>query len=398
MAERLQPHGTERGFLMEKNQMGKEEKNRKWVPWVALFCLITLGIEIRIVSLPFISPDMEIFLLPWYEKITATGFHALAGEIGNYTPIYYFLLYLVSLLPLAPVMAIKLISILFDAGGAILIGFIVYKLFANKNYAYTASLIAWFLPTVFVNSALWGQADSIYTFFILLFVLYALEEKYVPAMLFYGIAFGFKLQTIFLLPAVILLWFWKERVKLWHYALFFAGCFITFVPSLIAGRTILSCLNPYMKQINDTNALNMNMPNVFSIIGDSSTIQQCAPILSNIGILLAIAAEGVVLLKGIYCADQSMEKWIRLSVLSVLVANFFLPHMHERYTYVAVLLGIVMFFESRVEKACFLTIVAHASIATGSVIFKRFLSPFSLWGWILLAVIGVMLWRVSRQD
>ena len=66
------------------------------------------------------------------------------------------------------------------------------------------------MPTAFSNSALWGQCDSIYTAFVVFTLYFMLEEKYNLAFIMYGFALTFKLQAIFILPCIGII-FLKNR-------------------------------------------------------------------------------------------------------------------------------------------------------------------------------------------
>jgi len=169
----------------------------------ALYGLILLGVAIRIYFLPHISLDMKAYLIPWYDYIAAHGaWAALGEEFSNYTPPYLYLLALATLGKgfFSKVTAIKLLSIVFDFSNAYLV-FRIVKLQAQKEYLPLAAAALFLcLPTVALNSSAWGQADSIYAFFILASLFYLLQDKPLPALILFGVAFAFKAQAVFLLP------------------------------------------------------------------------------------------------------------------------------------------------------------------------------------------------------
>ena len=62
-----------------------------------------------------------------------------------------------------------------------------------------------FLPSVFLNSGVWGQCDAIYVSALLAFLYYAMRGNSGKAVLAYSISFVFKLQAVFFAPLLLLL-------------------------------------------------------------------------------------------------------------------------------------------------------------------------------------------------
>ena len=67
----------------------------------------------------------------------------------------------------------------------------------------TAFLLALALPTVWLNSAYWGQCDVVFTSLCIGMAYGVLKGKGNLAAVFWALAFSFKLQAIFVLPAII---------------------------------------------------------------------------------------------------------------------------------------------------------------------------------------------------
>jgi Gpi18-like mannosyltransferase len=136
--------------------------------FTAAFFLI--GIGIRLVGAGVISKDMQSFLTPWYQAIAALDWPAaLRGEFSNSSPPYLYLLTLVAKanVPVRPVVAIKLLSVLFDVVNA----FLIYRIVGLRAEGRTLPLLAaglfLCLPTLAMHSAAWGQTDAGYACFIL---------------------------------------------------------------------------------------------------------------------------------------------------------------------------------------------------------------------------------------
>src|ERR1700736_1807601 len=107
--------------------------------------------------------DYIKFIRTWYNFIHSHGgFTALKYNFSNYPVSYLYLLAIATYIPLSKIIIIKLISVFFDLLLA-LFTYLVVRLKYDKSYApIIAALLALFIPTVVLNSALWSQCDSIY--------------------------------------------------------------------------------------------------------------------------------------------------------------------------------------------------------------------------------------------
>lgn len=136
-----------------------------------LFVLALIGISlvailIRFSYKDFISVDMRDFLLPWYEEIKGKGgFPALRDRVGNYNILYQTLIAFLTYIPVPPVAAYKLLSCLFDFACAVTGGCMICRLGKDKWKGLAGYALLLLSPVTGMNSALWGQCDSVYTFF-----------------------------------------------------------------------------------------------------------------------------------------------------------------------------------------------------------------------------------------
>lgn len=332
--------------------LGENKKhNNAYIPldFILWGVLILAGIVIRIVCVDYITQDMRGFLLKWYEQIKAGGgFRALSQEIGNYASIYYVLMAIVTYIPMEPVSAIKLISIVFDVVLSVGVGFVVWNKDKKSKNALCAGVITWLLPTVILNSAMWGQADAIYSAFLIWTAYFVLKKNYPAAMFVWGLSFGFKLQAVFWLPVLLLLWFWDERCRLWHYMMAIVAYITTMIPAAIAGRSFKSQIKTYILQMQDNDVLTLNMPNIYTLLGKSEVIDENVSMISTLGILATMLCLGILLYYLIIRVKEwSSSIWLKAVLLSVLIINFLLPHMHERYTYSAIIVSVILVFFER---------------------------------------------------
>jgi Gpi18-like mannosyltransferase len=107
---------------------------------------------------------------------------------------------------------VKLAPTIFDIATSILV-----YMFLRKQLSFKQSLIATvfyaFNPAIIFNVAVWGQFDAIYTFFLLLSVIFALKRKPEVSAVVLAVALLTKPQGIALLPLVAVLIFKKDGLK-----------------------------------------------------------------------------------------------------------------------------------------------------------------------------------------
>lgn len=303
------------------------------------FSLI-LAVILRISLIDYISNDYINFLEPWYDFIKSHGgFRAMKFKFANYTPPYLYLMAIATYLPIPKMYAIKLISIIFDFVAAIFVYKIIKIKYKNKFLLKTSYLITLFAPTLVLNSTVWGQCDIIYTTFLLASVYYLIKKKNTKAFIFYSIAFSFKLQSVFLF-SLFLIMFLKGEVKLRQFFIIPITYIIFIFPSWIAGRPFLDLLEIYIEQKNAYKQLSLEAPNLYQWLPDEHF-----ELISKWGLITA--AFVIILL--CFIAYKNIDKVnkeiiIKLSLLSALIVPYILPQMHDRYFFVADIIGIIYAF------------------------------------------------------
>ena len=319
---------------------------------------------IRIIGLLFReSLDISDFIIPWYNTLAEKGFSAFAQPFSNYTPPYLYLLWLITatqaFLPKA--VAIKLLSIVFDIGNALMIYKILKVKTPKSNTPYFGALLFLALPTVFLNSSFWGQADAIYTFFLLISLYFLLQEHPSIAMIAVGVAFAFKAQAVFLAPFLLLLTI-NKRIPWYSYLLIPLVYLGMMMPAVMAGRPVGDLLGIYLNQVGTYHSLSMNAPNIYLLIPDTYY--------SDV-VMIGAVTTGVIVVAWVIYYSQKMSNpssaaLILCAAVSAFMLPFFLPKMHERYFYLSdVLLFISAFYIPRFRFLSFISQVV--SILTYSV-------------------------------
>ncbi|OYO42636.1 hypothetical protein CG709_21095, partial [Lachnotalea glycerini] len=227
---------------------------------------------------------------PWIAKMKEMGgFKGLSGDFYDYTPAYVFIVLMLSYLPVKLLYSIKMVSVLFDIIMSIMSGVIIYDITKNRTKAIGIYSIMMLAPTVANNSALWGQCDVIYTTAILCAIYHLMNDRPAKGMLFYGIAFALKLQSLFVFPALIVLWALK-KVDLKHFLFMPLMYFFGIFPAWIAGRPLKELILIYAVQADKSPQLSLGYPNIYQIVGttDFLEVYSSAAIWLTLGFMMIV--------------------------------------------------------------------------------------------------------------
>ena len=304
--------------------------------------LVFLSISLRVISLPYSNFDLATYNLPWYQILIDQGISkALATNFSNYSPPYTYFLALATLTHgfLPPIIALKLIPVSFDLLGAFYIYKIVRLKYQQGYIPYLAAAIYFTAPTVILNSSYWGQADSLYTVFLLACLYYLMAEKPFLAMLAFGIAFAFKAQAVFFFPFLCLMAI-RKRIPWIYFGIIPLVYLIAITPVVLLGRPLLDTLLIYASQSSSYTRLSVNAPNLYLLFSN-----KFYALIMPSGLLIAI----ILLIYWIYTSAQSKNtlnpNYLLLTAfIATAITPFLLPKMHDRYFYPADVLSIPLAF------------------------------------------------------
>ena len=213
-------------------------KKKKVYEVILIISIVLLALIVRIHYINVESYDFIVFLKKWFITLkTNGGIFGLKESVGDYNAPYIQLLAILTYLPIKPLYSIKALSIIFDYLGAIFAGVLLYKFTKNKNLSYVCSFVILMLPTVVFNSSRWGQCDFIYTTFIILSLIFLVDDKPFRSFIFLGVAFAFKLQTIFILPIYILYYISERKFPIYYFLIIPIMDFILCIPSMLMRKT-----------------------------------------------------------------------------------------------------------------------------------------------------------------
>jgi Gpi18-like mannosyltransferase len=305
--------------------------------FLAAVCAILVYIRMRMFD--NLSRDYMIYLKPWLAQLSVmTLKDFLSIPVGNYNLIYMYFLYAISKIPVNSVYLVKGLSCLFD----VLTAYYAMKLVSLKKSKINLKLITYFtvlaLPTVILNSAYWGQCDSIYTAFALAGLYYALIKRPSLSAVMFGLSLAFKFQAVLALPVLIILLF-KRRLQLIHLAELAGIYIVTLLPALFAGRSVHDTFFIYFSQVQSQSDLTYNAATFYTLMGNASYY-----IFNSVG----IAAAALVALTSLYEAYRNAAKLKNGTIIDFLFAfslflPYFLPSMHDRYFYIADICAIIYF-------------------------------------------------------
>jgi len=309
---------------------------------IYIFLIIT-GIIIKALMLSVKVGDYVCFLEPWMNFIKSHDyFSSLKHSFYNYTPSYIYFLIGITKFGLNPLYSVKLFSIFFEYVLAYFIGKSIAERYNTKITIWASIAIIPLLPSVVLNSSYLSQCDSVYSAFVIGSIYFILKKKPFFSVLFLGIGFMFKMQSVFLLPFFFVMLL-RGNVKWYYFILIPFIYFISILPAWYYGRSLSDLIGIYLHQANSTGDLTLNFPNLYIWINNDFY----EPI-KTIGVVFTAL---FTLATGLWLSQKrfvfTYELWVKLAFLSAIVVPFLLPGMHERYMYLGDVLGVLYFLVVR---------------------------------------------------
>ncbi len=300
--------------------------------------VLALTLVLRFVFFDFESGDYTGNVRMWYETLDRGGFMALKEAFHGYPPIYLYFVWIATLLPIPPLWAIKLFSVVFDY----LMAYFAYRILrlrwtAFRSFAGAIGILLF--PTVLTNSAMWAQLDSMHTACLLASLYFFMVNKGNRAMWAFALAFMFKFQTVFfiLIPLVAYI---QGKIEARHFLYIPLVFFLMVLPNWLIGRPLVEMLLIYGLQAKTFGMLTQFAPNVWQFFG-------WAPVelFSRFATLFTLSLIALFVLWVYYKKPAlTLDFLLDTALLSTLLIPFFMPFMHDRYFYPADVLAIVFAF------------------------------------------------------
>ncbi|MCL2820910.1 MAG: hypothetical protein FWD38_08820 [Oscillospiraceae bacterium] len=331
--------------MQVKNSPGNENPIDKYAPYMfAVICVIVLLI-IRSALFYHEWGDYTYFYQHWLAEFREMTFiEGLGTVVGNYNPPHMYIYNILSRINFPELILLKLTSIIFD----FLIAFFVMKIVSlktdNINMRIAAFVLTLAIPTMILNGSMWAQCDSIYSAFAVGSIYFALSKRSKLAYIFIGIAFSFKMQSLFILP-IFPVFIITKKIRFRDCYLFFVVYIAAILPAVLAGMSVGTIFSTYFDQVGTFSSLNMNIANIWRFVGNVSYDNF---VIAGLGITT------LIVLGLLYFTWVNRERlvsnidFIRLAYLFAVIIPFTLPKMHDRYYFLADVLSLVVFlFDKR---------------------------------------------------
>ncbi len=279
------------------------------------------------------------------------------GMFADYPPGYVYVLYLIGLvqklftLPLDSklfLLVLKLPAIIAD----ILISFLIFR-YASKKIgrllAVGISLLFVFNPAVILNSAVWGQVDSVFTLFILVMLLLLIKNRLAIASGIFALAVLIKPQALIFTP--LLFFAFIKKGHLYPFLVSMAlglGVFVLGILPFSIVQGPFWIFGQYLKTLASYPYASLNATNLFALFGrnwapNSGTFLFFSYSTWGLLFILAIVGWAVALFFKGKGKGKGKERYLFVA-LTIVTAVFVLStKMHERYLYPALAIGLISF-------------------------------------------------------
>ncbi|GAA0313084.1 hypothetical protein GCM10009087_24080 [Sphingomonas oligophenolica] len=351
---------------------------------------ITLAIAAAILwwMMPFVVTDMDLFFVPWLGHIAAAGpVAAFARPFSNYAP--GFLYFLAALTPLYGIIpAVTLIKLLCLAGTAAL-AFAVRHLLILLEVAQPnrAAALVLALPSVLLNAGPIGQCDAFWAAPLVMALAAAISRRHASMLVWCGLALGFKVQAVLFAPFVLALLI-NRRVpfRLWSIA---PAMFVaTMLPAWAAGWPASDLAMIYLRQAVEYPNLSFNAPNIWAIL-------QALPIgLPLVGVAFAVSIGATAGYIARFSAMPLQGRGlIPAALLAALVTTGLLPHMHERYFFLADVLALLLALVNRDRASWTIAILVQAGSTLAVLGYLSGIAGLAMLGGVAMIVATIRLAR-----
>ena len=318
--------------------MGIARERAESAAGVLLTCaLCALAMLARLSFVERSSGDYDIYLAAWLEKLAEGSFaDGMKADIGEYNVLYQYILFLITRLPVPPLYAVKAVSFIGDAALAGAVAALAARDGRPGMAAFGAMLL---LPTAVLNGGMFAQCDSLYAACALWGLALALRGRPVPSAVCFALSLAFKLQAVFLLPIVAVLWA-DRRLRVADAGVFLLTLAAVMLPAVLGGKSPARIIGIYMAQTGLYTGLNYGAANLFGLMPT-----QGLDVYAYGGFAMALALGACVLLVGAgmrRAGHMTGDDYVHLALLLVLLIVFLLPRMHERYFYLAGALSVAL--------------------------------------------------------
>lgn len=307
---------------------------------IATLFVLMLGFAVRFYMANEGTVDLRDFVA-WQNHVrTQGGLSALKEKFTVYPVLFEYLLYLGSLMPVTALHAFKIIYVGFELLGSVLAALLVHRRYpAQPAFSWLAFVAVYLGPTVLLNGQFWGQCDMIFSSMLVGCLYLALRGKNVLSLGLFGVAFAFKMQSLFLAPFFLILLVRRE-IRFWHLFATPTAYLLVHVPAILLGKSWTVIYEVYFAQTKFFPWLSAGLPNVYQWIPDARP-----ELFAPLGIMATTTATLALAMLAYHSREPRSDGiLVQAATVSSILVPFLLPHMHERYFLFADVMTVIFAF------------------------------------------------------
>jgi Gpi18-like mannosyltransferase len=354
---------------------------------ILFFLLVAVSILIRVMLTPYtdMSPDYDTFVSSWMQYFRQYGIAAgLAQTIPGddyYIPMN--LLYAIAAqLPFPFYVTASAISCIDEYISVLfLYKILTYMDSSEKNIltggsafniraAFCAAAVL-YIPAAVLNGSYWKQCDAVYSCFLIISLYCLIQERYAAGVIWFSVSFCFKMQAVFFLPFLFLVWAVRRKFNFLLFLWFPAVYLISGLPAVFFHRGIKATYLIYYNQMQETVSykdygMNSYFPNIYAFGLDNFARELQTPAVLIAGMIVLCSIVFFIM----YRKNIDRVRMLLICCWMVDTCCVFLPGMHERYDYLYLLLITVysLFFRHRLIPVAMVSV--FCSLITYTMVFQ----------------------------
>lgn len=359
--------GKKRGEVRYVEKTSTESEKKIGLSFFVTIAVVTFLLRV-IVAMVYkgYEVDMNCFLA-WADMVYENGFSEFYNleAFTDYPPGYMYVLFLIGAIrdvfgigqtSALSILLTKLPAICMDMAT----GWLIFKIASKRLKATGAALVSGIYlitPAVFYDSVIWGQVDSVYTFFVLMMCYLITEKKLIPSYFVFAIGILVKPQVMMFGPILIfgiIDQIFLDSLKKDERNVFWKKFFVNLGMGILAIACICLLMLPFgffdaLKQYTETLGsypyASVNAYNFWTMIGKNWASQTNTLFgleyrtWGTIAIVAAVVAAAFIHFK----TKDKETKYYFTAAFLIFVIFTFSVRMHERYAYAAFALLLVCY-------------------------------------------------------
>lgn len=338
------------------------DKQEKKVGLTLLVAMMLIAFVIRIAlaaAKKGNETDMNCFLL-WGDMVFNDGIPNFykSESFHDYPPGYMYILYVIGWLrsvfhiswdAVSSIVLTKMPAMLADLG----MGFLIYKAGSTKFRERGAALLAavyLFCPVVILDSAVWGQTDAVFTFFVALMCYLIIQKKLIPSYFVFAVAILIKPQSLIFTPVLIFGIVDQVFLEDFNWKKFWTNLGLGILAIAMIGLLMMpfgfeDALSQYKDTMGSYEYCSVNAYNMWTLFGlnwkgqDGLFMGLSYQRWGSVFIVLTVLAATFLSLR----VKKDRSKYFYLGAFIVTCVFLFSVRMHERYIFPAMALLILAY-------------------------------------------------------